>query len=669
MLGLLVCVPALAGGYPRIANLWGVSPQSTEYDRLAKYALLVSGSDSAAAWRRFSGEMRRRNPDIILLGTAPLMNIGAPGDTPWMRPEWYLKRPDGQPVKWWADQIYAPNLFVDACLDALVEQTEKSYGALLTEGILNGVFYDSVVGWVTWYGDVDTDGDGQAEDPAEVNPRWQARQNLFFDRLREKYPGMLILANDVNTEHAPHLHGRLFEGAALLDRLLTGALAPRDAMRTLNEWMTTSRQPGITFAIMTHPAGWQGWRVGKGSLVTTPGEQERVRREFRRMRLGLCTALMTDAYYAYDFGTVWYGMQWWYAEYDAPLGNPLGPAREVFGAPPVTLLDWQAGQPIEGLILDAPARETPEGIQAEEADPNAGWQRLFATDFRKVPFEPGRVYRVRASVQIIRQPTQALQFNLRTPTGGWQHHDKGVEGNRGPDGSTWDIDVTVIPDDFPDYAAEVHLLGGGAVRLRSLKVEQTNQAYWVREFEGGMVVLNPLPMPITVTLPRPMRRLEDDAAPRHVIEVDDHEAGFRCDGAWERRGQQGHYAGSGYRVARKPGGTARWRFTAPAEDTYTVLATIPGGKDLTDAAAYQVAGPADGAWAVVDQRPRDGGWTELFQVKLAAGQECEVILHPSGAGFTAADAIRVESATRYNDGAVVESIVLDALDGMVLVNP
>ncbi|MBN1343673.1 MAG: hypothetical protein JXQ73_13375 [Phycisphaerae bacterium] len=43
-------------------------------------------------------------------------------------------------------------------------------------------------------------------------------------------------------------------------------------------------------------------------------------------------------------------------------------------------------------------------------------------------------------------------------------------------------------------------------------------------------------------------------------------------------------------------------------------------------------------------------------------------LRSGGTGGTAADAIRVESAARYNDGSVVDTLTLDALDGVVLVN-
>ena len=67
------------------------------------------------------------------------------------------------------------------CLEALIQQTEKACGELLDEGTLDGVFYDSVVGAATWLGEVDTNRDGVADLPAEVNARWQERQNRFFE--------------------------------------------------------------------------------------------------------------------------------------------------------------------------------------------------------------------------------------------------------------------------------------------------------------------------------------------------------------------------------------------------------------------------------------------------------------------------------------------------------
>ncbi|MBI2300697.1 MAG: hypothetical protein HYU66_17450, partial [Armatimonadetes bacterium] len=493
---LVVAGGVQAAGYPRIANLWGTGPQSTEYDRLAKYSLLVCSGGSPGEWRRFGAELRKRNPDIRLLGTGSLMNLAEP--LPWMQDAWFLRRPEGERIRWWADQILTPNLFRDECLDALLAQTEQTYGALLDDGSLDGVFYDSVVGWVSWLGPVDTDGDGMADVPAEVDPRWQARQNLFFDRLRARHPKMLILANDVDRGHAPHVNGRLYEGAPLLDRLTNASLSVGEAARTLDGWMTTSVQPGITFAIMTHPLGWQGWRVGRGDKVTTPGEVDRARRDFHRMRLGLLTALMTDACYAYDLGTVWYGLPWWYAEYDAPLGKPLGPPAEVFEVPPVTVVDWSAGRPTDAFVIDPPGKLTGAGPEADVADPQAGWERLFATHPAKLRLEPGRSYRIEADLEVTRKPANTFQFDVRTGTGGWEHHDKGITHNAGEAGSTWHVETTVIPDDYDDYALEWHCLGGGGLRLRTLRVLLVGQSYLKREFEGGVALLNPLTVPVPV---------------------------------------------------------------------------------------------------------------------------------------------------------------------------
>jgi hypothetical protein len=70
----------------------------------------------------------------------------------------------------------------------------------------------------------------------------------------------------------------------------------------------------------------------------------------------------------------------------------------------------------------------------------------------------------------------------------------------------------------------------------------------------------------------------------------------------------------------------------------------------------------------VNQRACDGGWVKLGEVKLSAGERCEVELVSGGAGATAADAIRAESAARYNDGGTIESVELGPLDGTILLN-
>ncbi len=653
-------------GFPRIANLWGFGPQATDYAKLARYGMLVTGGGGADAWRTFSKEMRARSPEIRLLATAPLMNLTLADGASWMKDEWYLRRPDGTKVSWWGDQIVVPNLFIDDCLNALVERTDKLYGEMLREGTCDGVFYDSVVGSATWLGEVDTNLDGVADKPADVDARWHERQNLFFQRLREKFPKMLILANDTDEGHTPVINGRLFEGAPLLDRVAEGSMGIKEALGILDMWMTKALAPRITFAIATHPLGWQGWRVPNGPTVSTKGEVERVRRDFRRMRLGLCTTLMTDAYYAYDFGTVWYGLPYWYAEYDAHLGNALGPAQEVALGTETTLFDWKAGQDAGAFVLEAGAKATPQGIEGGMTDAGGGWQRLISTDPEKVKLEPGKSYHIEATVEVVTKPIGVFQFDVRTRTGGWEHHDKGILHNAGQTGEKWIIDTTVVPDDFEDYGLEWHVLGAGTLRLTSLRISLANARYWARRFDNGLAMVNASAMPMQVNLDHPMLRLKDDEAPGYVVEVDDTDAGFAADGAWQSMGGPGHYYGAGFRQAAKPGSTARWTFTAPAADTYTLFACVPGGKTLTGAAEYTVGGMQ--AALTINQRTGDGGWVKLFDVRLKAGQKCEVVLRSAGVGATAADAIRAESGARFNDGARVESVALAPMDGIILRN-
>ena len=199
-------------------------------------------------------------------------------------------------------------------------------------------------------------------------------------------------------------------------------------------------------------------------------------------------------------------------EFAAPLGKPLGPEREVFEVPPVALLDWKAGQPPDAFTLEPTSQVTPDGIAGEMTDRHGGWQGLFYTNPVKLPLEFGKQYRIEAEVEVTHKTNRAFQFDVRTPTGGWEKHDKGNLSLGAEAGPTWHIATTIAPDDFEDYRLQWHVLGAGGLRLRSLKVQIIGQSYFVREFEGGTALLDPLAQPVTLKLAQPMKRLKDDEA-------------------------------------------------------------------------------------------------------------------------------------------------------------
>ena len=97
--------------------------------------------------------------------------------------------------------------------------------------------------------------------------------------------------------------------------------------------------------------------------------------DFARMRLGLTTALMTDAYFAYDVGTVWYGLPFWYGEYAAPLDAPV----EASDAMPVRVatqlynefrhLDGVSALAVQGLMLELLAETSRRSSGATNCKP------------------------------------------------------------------------------------------------------------------------------------------------------------------------------------------------------------------------------------------------------------------------------------------------------------
>jgi len=344
-----------SSSYPKIGSMWGCwdITRITDYDLWAKWDLLVASGplNDVGAWQKFSRELKARHPDILLLATGEMTGMGR--HTPWSKEEWLLRRPDGSLVSWWDGQITVPNLMRGDTLDAIVQHDIEDWDGILKTGIVDGLFFDSVSSPES-YGPFDVDGDGKADNSPEMDRKWMERQSLIFDRLRAHWPKALILANDIRSTHAMHTNGRFYEGGRILDPLMGDDVIPEwsvpdptvvdlgdgpfdvhKVIQTIGAWRGMSLKPWLTSITMSNPQGWQEFRIAKidratgRNTMTSHGEIERCRRDYPRMRLGLLISLMADAYYQFDFGTVWWGLPWWYAEYDAPLGQPVSDAQEV----------------------------------------------------------------------------------------------------------------------------------------------------------------------------------------------------------------------------------------------------------------------------------------------------------------------------------------------------
>ena len=88
-------------------------------------------------------------------------------------------------------------------------------------------------------------------------------------------------------------------------------------------------------------------------------------KDMERVRLGLTLSLLNDnAYFAYDFGPRDHGQAWWFPEYDADLGEPLGEYYKKDGA------YWREFE--EGVVVSSPYANTSVVFEEDHADVTTG---------------------------------------------------------------------------------------------------------------------------------------------------------------------------------------------------------------------------------------------------------------------------------------------------------
>jgi hypothetical protein len=413
------------------------------------------------------------------------------------------------------------------------------------------------------------------------------------------------------------------------------------------------------------------------------------------MRFGLGLTLMNDGYFAYEFGDTWHDNDWWYDELDFDLGYPLGPAEHAAlgGDSPLQLLP---GGDFEVWDGDGPWgywADTDAGYRAVPAidgkNPGRG-DASARMDISAAQGEDWRITLYTGGIALTEEITYDLTFRARadrerTVTVGFQ---KGS-----PD---WEIysrfAVVRLSSEWRDYTltfeasgtdpdARLHFLLGaetGSVWIDDVRMEIHPSEILRREFDHGLVLLNPTRAEQTIELETGWRRLEGEQAPRHEWLADDSDAGFSSSSAQIAALDTAEYlaigpfyhswGGSLHRL--DGGGWAEWRLEIPESDTYSMDVWWPAAPEQSGwnrAARYGVrAGGATVGSIVLDQTDTGDVWRPLGSFSLPAGSAASVRLTCPGADPCAADALYLRSTARYNDGSPVRAITLQPLDAIVL---
>jgi|GEM_PF-107132 len=310
--------------YPRLANLYWKNPVTLSDARdLAKWDLLVldmqAQTNSAEAIR----EIRRLNPDAIILAYTsanemPVSRLAAvepSGAGLWHKlaagdqPVWHLKTCQGEDIVFWPGNIMMNLGVKDAggrtYADYLVDFYDRE---IMSSGLWDGFFFDNAWQTVTQVSqNIDIDADGRADSAAKINQCWQDSYREFFRLLRARLGPRAIIIGNGDGAYQDYLNGRMFEGFP-------------------EYW-----EGGWTGSIKCYQAAADGFKP-RINLINSDTSNTGNKYDYQSMRFGLASALLFDGYYSFDYGTQLREQLWWYDEYDADLGEPSSPAKNLLSA-------------------------------------------------------------------------------------------------------------------------------------------------------------------------------------------------------------------------------------------------------------------------------------------------------------------------------------------------
>lgn len=320
-MGNIPSVQAARGTHtaPKILNLWfDWDMPDHELERLAQWDVVVLDMDQQGRYPQKVRRLRELNPNIKILAYIDSCNIAAARfvQESWFPgyalahsiPEsWYMHRGRSRVGIW--PGAWMLNVTDRSPTDAqgrrwndyLPEFIEKE---IWSTGLWDGIFLDNALDNATWFAGsgLDITGDGIAESNAEVDQAWKAGWQKMARNLRTRLGSDALIMGNGSVQHAGVTNGILFENF------------PRygwtNGLRDYQSSIRTNNAPTIA-AINSNP-----------NNVNNPGD-------YQLMRFTLGSALMGDGYYSFDFGDRDHGQTWWYDEYDAGLGAPMGAAQRI----------------------------------------------------------------------------------------------------------------------------------------------------------------------------------------------------------------------------------------------------------------------------------------------------------------------------------------------------
>jgi len=708
LLKLVYRARAVANGrFPRIGNLWGWGQWRYDakipIEQMAKVDLWM-GADNRdpAGVAQLAADfyaIRAKNPNAIFLAS---INAVEPYTTS-VPDSYWLRDTAGKKIEVWPGS-YRLNLTKPEVADF---QARYAYNLIALNGFIHdGLFIDNVYLSQSWYTQdiygnpvaIDANGDGIADNPTDLDAAWRAGVLREIDLIRSYLPNAIISGHALDIGE-PKI-GANFNGISFgfgPANVIEGRESFSAVYGRYLDWMTQAKSPH-TVMFEGSPINLFAYGYDYEPLTkATPSGVAFARSYYPWMRFALGLTLMNDGYYAYEWGDTWHGNPWWYDEYDVDLGQPLGPAQNALGSvdPGPNLIDnggfesaldqnWTLWADTATGYAATVTRDTSTshtGTASARIDVTQAGGEAWRADF----YEPNRSYAAGEHYLLTfwakadRPRPLTLLSSKGSPN--WDGYGLSSQVALGTDWHAYSV-----PYDAPRAAvsdARVQFQTGavtGTVWLDDIRVERRAPDGLRRDYTNGTVLLNGTNTTQTVALGSGYRRFIGGQAPRLQRIIDDDAPDVNLtsgrwtsetvdSGLWKAAGPFYHAFGTSLHTLDSGVGELRWPLPIDAADTYTVsvwLPAAPAAASWTQAAHYDVlVNDRPVLTQTLSQRTNGDAWQVIGSVPIPAGASAALRLTCSAP--CAADAVYLESAGRYNDGAPVRSVTLAPYDAIVLV--
>lgn len=336
--------PPPGQSFPRIGNIWiGPYVLDNAPEAAQKTQLFVGANSTEPNSSGRLAQLRNVNPGVLII----------PSMIPEPQPDdYFLKDVRGKRIaNWCVPEIYLPNQTKPEVAEFFAQ---SAYRLLLkSDFLVDGVFFDQFNTTIQQpfsdcYGNVvqiDSNGDGIADDPVALNAAWKAGMYAMVNAFRKLAPNAYVMGHIVE---APPDREALaaFNGIALQffpQTVREGQMPFARLWDLYKSWESQSVSPAMNM-IQACPPNQLTYGYGYDPTKTMlPSTIAFAQSFYPNMRFGLGLTLMGNGFFGFDFGDSAPPVTWWYDEYDFNLGYPIGPATPIGADSPVYRRDFTNG--------------------------------------------------------------------------------------------------------------------------------------------------------------------------------------------------------------------------------------------------------------------------------------------------------------------------------------